>query len=288
VGRDANGNPFKFGFARDVRILVTDQGTLGGAMSGVTTEEAEEFIGKSVADLYDMQSGVSDAADGIELPLYDLVGQILQQPVYNLLGGKGPTEVSIYSSNIHFEDLEPAQQAEGIGRLLRECKTDYDLGYRAFKVKIGRGFRWMQKDQGDQRDIDVTRAVREEFPDCKILVDANDGYTESDFENYITAVADCDLYCIEEPFHETIDDYKRLRDHMHKVDCKAKLMDGEKRIPSNERVGKYGGYPPEQIELLLKLAEEKLVDVLNMDLAIIGFTRWLRLMPELKNVGVLA
>ena len=35
---------------------------------------------------------------------------------------------------------------------------------------------------------------------------------------YVTEVADCDLHCIEEPLDENLDDYRRLRDHMRKVD----------------------------------------------------------------------
>jgi L-alanine-DL-glutamate epimerase-like enolase superfamily enzyme len=67
------------------------------------------------------------------------------------------------------------------------------------------------KDQGQERDIEVTRAVRERFPDCRILVDANNGCTEIEFENYVTAVADCELYCIEEPFDESLEDYSAFR-----------------------------------------------------------------------------
>ena len=93
--------------------------------------------------------------------------------------------------------------------LRRETYFDYDLGYRAFKIKIGRGLQSMPRKVGQGRDIAVTRAVRERFPDCRILVDANNGYTQAEFEGYVTAVADCDLYCIEEPFDENQDDYRQ-------------------------------------------------------------------------------
>lgn len=54
----------------------------------------------------------------------------------------------------------------------------------SFKLKIGRGYRWMERREGLRRDIEVTRRVREEFPDCLILVDANDGYTPELFIDY--------------------------------------------------------------------------------------------------------
>jgi D-galactarolactone cycloisomerase len=222
------------------------------------------------------------------LPLHDLVGNILGLPAHRLLGAKGPTYVPIYSSSIHFEDLEPWGKAEGIPRLLRECQVDYDLGYRAFKVKIGRGLQCMPAAEGRERDIEVTRAVRERFPDCKILVDANNDYTEPEFEAYVTAVADCNLHCIEEAFDENLDDYRRLRDHMRKVDCDAMIMEGEMRPDAAEEAWKYGWYSRRHVDRLFALAEEGLIDVINMDLAIVGYTRWRRAMPELAEAGVLA
>jgi len=288
VGRGARGGPTQFGFGREIRIIVTDQGARGGAMSGVKPEEISKLIGARVSDLYDVQTGTSDEATSIDLPLHDLVGNILGLPVYRLLGAQGPTHVPIYSSSIHFEDLEPWGQPEGLPRLLRECQVDYDLGYRAYKLKIGRGFQCLPQDEGRQRDVEVTRAVRKRFPDCKILVDANNGYTVDGFEEYVTAVADCDLYCIEEPFDENLDDYRRLRDHLRKVECTATIMEGEMRSEAAEEAWEYGWYSKPHVERLFALAEENLVDILNLDLAIVGYTRWRRVMPELVGAGLRA
>ena len=288
VGRGARGGPTRFGFGRDVRIIVTDQGLRGGAMSGAKHDEIDSLIGQRVSDLFDIETGTTDHAMSIDLPLHDLVGNILGVPVYRLLGAMGPKQVPIYSSSIHFEDLEPWGKPEGIPRLLRECQVDYDLGYRAFKIKIGRGLRCMPRDEGRERDIAVTRAVRERFPDCKILVDANNGYIEPEFETYVTAVADCDLHCIEEPFDENLNDYRRLRDHMRAVDCDAMIMEGEMRSEAADEPWKYGWYTRRHVDRLFALAEEGLVDVVNMDLAIVGFTRWRRAMPELAEAGILA
>jgi L-alanine-DL-glutamate epimerase-like enolase superfamily enzyme len=185
VGRGAQGNPTAYGFGRTVCLATTDTGLQGGGMSGAKPDDVKPLIGARVSDVYDLEQGTSDEAISIELPLLDLVGKILERPVYELLGAKGLTQVSIYSSAIHFEDLEPWGNAEGIQRLLSMCRIDYDAGYRAFKLKIGRGFQWMPKEEGRRRDIEVTLAVRERFPDCKIIVDANNGYTCEDFLAYM-------------------------------------------------------------------------------------------------------
>ena len=104
----------------------------------------------------------------------------------------------------------------------------------------------------------------------------------------MTAVADCDLFFIEEPFAENRDDLKRLRDHMARVGCKALIADGEGRSSAADEIWKYGGYAKEWVDNLYALAAEGLVDVFVFDLAIVGFSRWRHVMPELVKAGVKA
>jgi D-galactarolactone cycloisomerase len=254
----------------------------------VSVEEIRKLVGARIGDLFDPERGTLSEASKIDLPLHDLVGQILGLPVYVLLGAKGPKQVPIYSSSIHFEDLEPWGNPKGIPNILSACQQDYETGYRAFKLKIGRGFKWMPRKDGIQRDIEVTRAVRERFPNCKILVDANNGYKCDDFLLYVNAVKDCDLYCIEEPFQENREDLLKLHEHMARAGCRALIMEGESRSEQADQVWRYGWYSQRHVETLLALAEEKLVDIFNMDLAIVGFTRWRQVMPELAEAGILA
>lgn len=256
-------------------------------MSEAKPEDLKPLIGARVSDVYDLEQGTSDEAISAELALLDLVGRILDLPVYKLLGAKGSTHVPIYSSAIHFEDLEPWGHAEGVPRLLSMCQIDYDAGYRAFKLKIGRGFKWMPKEEGRRRDIEVTLGVRKRFPDCKIIVDANNGYMCEEFLGYVTAVKDADVYCIEEPFHEERDDVLRLREHMEKVGCRAKIMEGESGGGGAGQRWRYGFYRREHIDNLLSLAEDGLIDIINLDLAM-GISRWRAVMPELKQAGLLA
>ena len=289
VGRNCKGRPAGRGGGYQVRTLITDKGARGWGMSWVPDDRVRKFVGRRVSDLFDLQRGTTEEAfNEIDLPLHDLVGHILRKPVYELLGAKGPRQVAIYSGSIYFDDLEPESKPRGVPGVLASCQQDYDAGYRAFKLKIGRGFKWMKGKEGTRRDIEVTRAVRERFPDCKILVDANDGYTCKDFLGYLTAVKDCGLYCIEEPFRERRDDLAKLREHMSKVGCKALIMEGEGRTERAEKPWRYGGYTPRHIDTLFALAKEKLVDIFNLDLGIVGFTRWRHVMPELIAAGVAA
>jgi len=172
--------------------------------------------------------------------------------------------------------------------VLAACQQDYDAGYRAFKLKIGRSFKWMPRKEGLQRDIEVTHAVKERFPDCRILVDANDAFAVDEAIKYVQSVADCDLYWIEEPFEEDYDSLKRLKDAMAKVGCRALIADGERRKRQAKPLTRHGGYVEEFTDRLYCLAEAKLVDVFVLDLGIVGFARWRKLMPALVKAGIKA
>lgn len=292
IGRNAFGNPQAYGAGNQIRVVTTDQGAQGWAASAVPQEELQPLIGQKLSDLFDLETGTDERAFGIDQPLYDLVGRILDKPVYQLIGNNGPKQIPIYSGSIYFDDLLPEKNPKGISNIIASCRQDYKAGYRAFKLKMGRGLKWMEKQAGQQRDIDVIRAVRENFSDCKILMDANDAYSCDDFLHFITETADCDLYWIEEPFPENEPDLKRLKDHMAKVGCTALIAEGEARAknatPRNpdDPPGRYGYYTQEHIDNLFNLAGKKLVDTLVIDLNIIGFTRWRHVMPDLIQANI--
>ncbi len=285
VGRNAKGSPQGTGGVRRFRILTTDKGASGWAMAYTTDAEVQKFIGARVGDLFDVERGSVEDVRPLDKVFYDLAANILGLPVYAMIGAKGPREIPIYSGAIYFDDLEPPARPRGVAGVIASCRQDYEAGYRAFKLKIGRGFKHMPHAEGLKRDIDVTRAVRETFPDCKILVDANDAYTRDEFIAYLNAVADCDLYFIEEPFAENRDDLLRLREVMSKVGCKAMIAEGEGRTDASKAPWRYGGYSEKHIEHLYALAAEKLVDVFVLDLDIVGFTNWRHVMPELVKAG---
>ena len=288
VGRNAHGKPQAYGAGNQIRVLTTDQGAQGWATSHVPEETLHPLIGQKISDLFDLTHGTLNHALGIDQPLYDLVGCILNRPVYHLLGSKGSTSIPIYSGAIYFDDLEPEATPRGISGVITSCQQDYDAGYRAFKLKIGRGFKWTPPNDGLQRDIDVVCAVREHFPDSKILIDANDAYTCDAFIQFLNGIADCDLYWIEEPFQENETDLQHLKDHMAKIGCCAYIAEGEGRKGAADPPGRYGGYTAEHIDRLYDLASKKLIDAVVIDLDIVGFTRWRHIMPDLIQASILA
>jgi L-alanine-DL-glutamate epimerase-like enolase superfamily enzyme len=131
----------------------------------------------------------------------------------------------------------------------------------------------MPPEDGLRRDIDVTRAIRDQFPEARILVDGNNGFTCATFLEYLDAVVDCGIYWIEEPFQEDREDLSRLREYLDEKSPDTLVADGE------------AGFDR---EFLTDLAGEGLVDVFLPDIIGLGFTPWRKMMPDLIERKILA
>jgi L-alanine-DL-glutamate epimerase-like enolase superfamily enzyme len=272
VGRNARLGSHGSGPDSHVAVLVTDDGRTGWGLFEGPSGDVGRVEGRLLSELIDAGTGVLDDADRwLDIALHDLLGVVLDAPVHALLGGRGSVDVPVYDGAIYFDDLDPQDAPRGIEVLLEECRADAALGYRDFKLKIGRGNRWLPREQGDARDIEVTRAVRDAFPDARILVDANDGYDLDGFVTYLEAVADVGLFWVEEPFLDDAGDLAALRAWLDATSPETRIAEGE----TSPDVG-----------ALLPVAAAGSIDVLLMDVLSYGLTAWRRLMPDLAAAGV--
>lgn len=272
VGRNARLGSHGSGPRQTALIVRTDKGAVGWGLASGRIEGLDSLVGKPIDGLFDLEVGVVDqAAMPLDFALHDLVGRILDQPVYELLGARGDTSVTCYDGAIYFDDLDPDNAPRGLDVVLGNCAADHAAGYRAFKLKIGRGNRWMSPEAGLARDIEVTKAVRAAYPDCRVLVDANDGYSCAGLLDYLDAVGDCELFWIEEPFAENADDLGQLRAYLNRTGAATLIADGE--------------FEPDEPGLL-ELCEAGLLDVLLMDVVSYGLTEWRRVMGRLETLGV--
>lgn len=284
VGKNAFRNEHAYGDEFVVKEIITDQGARGwGLSSGLFYHQDPEtddrmILGKSVSDVFDLDKGIVDMSlSTFDFALHDLAGSILGIPCYKMFGNKGVGAVPVYDTLIYFDDISPDRKPGGIAKILEECQYGYDYGYRAFKLKIGRAPMWMNWTDGLKRDIDVTRAVRERFPDCEILVDANDAYTVEKMKQYVDGVADVGLYWIEEPFRENEQDFRALREHLDAKSPRTLIADGE---------------TDPNMDLLIDLYKKGLLGVFQMDIQgdytlghAFGLTPWRRVMPKLEEIG---
>lgn len=162
------------------------------------------------------------------MPLWDLLGKLLDKPVYELVGGAGPARVPVYDGSIYFSDLLPQYADNWRDRFREEIDMGLGIGHRAFKIKIGRGHKWMDRAKGDDRDVEVVSLIREHAGDEVILgVDANNGYDLAGSKRFLDRVADVQLAFIEEPFPEKVEQCLALKEYMREQGWETMLADGE-------------------------------------------------------------
>ena len=155
----------------------TASGAVGVGWSRLERAAAESLVGRRLGELFRLPDGALPEGVAIDLPLWDLAARLRGVPLYRLLGARGSRAVELYDGSIYIDDLD-ADDAEAQEIFREEVRTGHRYGYRNFKIKIGRGARWMPTAAGLERDLLVIHTVREAAgPDAKILVDANNGGT---------------------------------------------------------------------------------------------------------------
>lgn len=260
------------GYGNDIRIAVlrTNQGAEGFGLC--PAGPLPDPTGLCLSELFDPSVGVLDPRyTPYDFALHDLAGRILGLPVARMLNPAALPFARVYDGAIYMNDLIPEEPSD-MACVVQDALDDFDIGHRTFKIKIGRGHRWMTAEEGMRRDVEVTRAIQEALPGALIMVDGNDGFTPESMIEYVRRV-DCPLYWIEEPFRENEADNRILRAFLDKERPHTLIADGESRP---------------DIAQLLNLGEQGLVNVLQPDVAGYGFTAWRKLLPACAAAGILA
>jgi D-galactarolactone cycloisomerase len=278
AGKNATKNIHGSGQTHKIATLKTDRGASGWGLIPLDRNDYnaafEAIKGRPVTDFFLTERGITrDSVISFDIPIHDLAGQILQKPVYKFMGNGTPHTAPCYSGMIYFDDLELPTKSAGLDKILEECQFDINYGYRQLKLKIGRGFKWLPGEEGLKRDIEVTKLIAKTFPDIEILVDGNDGFTVNGIIDYLKGIEGIPLFWLEEPFKETIEDYRILRNWTKSNGNVKYLAEGE--------------LDPD-MALLSRLADLKLYDVCLCDIIGYGFTAWRSFMPELKKMNILA
>jgi L-alanine-DL-glutamate epimerase-like enolase superfamily enzyme len=148
---------------------------------------------------------VTHAISGIDIALWDLLGQATGQPVGRLLGGRYRERVQPYASLL-------MDEPEKLREHLLAVKAQ---GFRAFKIGWGPFGRCSAA-----LDEAIVRAAREAVgDDAKLMVDAggSDAFWPNGYKwalNTSRMLAEYDVYWFEEALApDAIEDYAKLREH---------------------------------------------------------------------------
>jgi L-alanine-DL-glutamate epimerase-like enolase superfamily enzyme len=176
----------------------------------LNTEVAPQLIGRSAGDisaiwemLYNGTRAGSAARSGhampqlarrgltiaaisaVDIALWDILGKHLNQPVWQLLGGRKADRLPAYASGGWAPSDRIGEQLQGY--------IDQG-GFRAVKMRVG------AMDGAAHVSAARVKAARQALgPDVEIAVDAHGTYTVAGAKRFAQMVQDCDLAWFEEP-----------------------------------------------------------------------------------------
>lgn len=247
-----------------VRIQ-TEDGTSGFGFCRATAEDLRPLLDQPIDQLIDPTGYVAAHARVMEYPLLDWLGHKLEKPIYQVVAENhqkpvpSPLQVPCYDTSLYIDDLHLESDDEAAHLIAEEARFGYEQGHRSFKIKVGRGARHMPLEAGTRRDIAVIKAVRDAVgSDCTMMIDANNGYNLNLTKHVLAETADCNLYWMEEAFHEDRILYEDLREWLNQQGLHTLIADGEGQASPS----------------LMDWARDGLIDVIQYDIFGYGFTQW--------------
>ncbi|HEX8213459.1 MAG TPA: mandelate racemase/muconate lactonizing enzyme family protein [Longimicrobium sp.] len=144
------------------------------------------------------------AISGVDIALWDIVGQATGTPLYRLLGGYRDHLPVYASAGFYAADKDAAALAEEVGGYA-------ERGFGCIKIKVGRQPDALLNPLPDmnapdyatvsfEEDVERVRAARAAMgPKVKLAIDANNAWTPSLALRFMEAVKDQDIYWLEEP-----------------------------------------------------------------------------------------
>lgn len=125
--------------------------------------------------------GHNAAKAALDFALHDLIGRYLNQPVYNLLGGRTHDKLPIGWS-LFWKPLPD---------MLEDASAAVNDGIQALKLKVG--------SIDPAIDIENLKQIRQLFPNIPIRVDANEGYKRINVLRLLRMMEVYNIQLIEQP-----------------------------------------------------------------------------------------
>jgi muconate cycloisomerase len=136
----------------------------------------QEYLGHGA----NVMRAANQMFSGIDMAMWDLQGKLAGLPVHRLLGGAHRKAVGYF----YFLQGETADE------LARDAAAGYAHGERVFYLKVGRG---------EQLDLEITAAVRQEIGNARLRLDANEGWSVLEAVNMCRKLEKYDIEFIEQP-----------------------------------------------------------------------------------------
>ena len=187
-----SGNEYGWGETSPLNAPCYSPEWAGGVFALIKEFMAPQIIGKDISSadelLLNLQhfKGNSFAKAGLEVAWWVLYAKMVGKPLHMLLGGKSePVDVG---ADFGVQDSIPI--------LLEKIQGAIDEGYPRVKLKFRRGW-----------DVNMLKAVRDQFPSHVFHIDCNSGFSLHDLDLF-KKVDRFELAMIEQPLH-----YSDILDH---------------------------------------------------------------------------
>ncbi|EDL64977.1 o-succinylbenzoate synthase [Bacillus sp. SG-1] len=187
---------------------------------------------KEVFPMFSVVRRNNMAKAALECALWDLYAKQLDQPLWKVIGGKRETIAA-----------GAVAGAPSVLETIRQVHGFVKDGYERIKVKIS-----------PEMDYELIKGIRKEFPQLRLMADANSAYTLSDIEQ-LKKLDDFGLEMIEQPLGiDDIYEHSLLQKEMKTDICLdesiTSLHDAKSAIALgscrfiNIKLGRVGGYVP--------------------------------------------
>lgn len=132
---------------------------------------------------YQLMSAIA----ALDIALWDARSKLAQQPLWRFLGATDPV-IPAYATGGYY----PSENDDelGVSELVDEIAECVDAGFTAFKMKVGRF---------PENDIKRVAAVRAQFPELRIMVDANGGWSYEEALEAARGFVGQGVFWLEEP-----------------------------------------------------------------------------------------
>ncbi|SCZ01346.1 Mandelate racemase / muconate lactonizing enzyme, N-terminal domain [Microvirga guangxiensis] len=149
-----------------------------GAPDAMTTDLRAYFYALGLT-----RGAAMEALSGVDIALWDLLARSRKQPLATTLGAE-PGPVSVYVSPIPFRNT-PVETVAEVNDFIRQ-------GYKAFKLKVGRGVKV---------DLDHIEAARDAAGTAPLYLDANCAYDVDSAIELARHLDRFDIAWLEEPIN---------------------------------------------------------------------------------------
>lgn len=94
-----------------------------------------------------------EALSAIDIALWDIYGQMLHQPVHNLIGGPFRKSITAYATGCYYRGEDVLNYKASLPKLAEEARSYVDAGFQILKMKVGL--------LSIEEDIERVRTIRE-------------------------------------------------------------------------------------------------------------------------------